>query len=99
MKKQVENKNALIRTTSLTVEVERLLSCSISFASAGIESWSLSSRAMANSFKKFAYNQLAAASISDQYPNPNKRPHSHAMIGVFCHATEVTQYYKHIHHS
>lgn len=59
MKKHVENRNALTRTTSLTVNW--LLSRSISFASAGIESWSLSFGPMANNFKKFAYNQLAAA--------------------------------------
>ena len=57
MKKHVENRNALIRTTSLTVK--RLLSLSISFSSVGIEScllsWlPLSFGPMANNFKKFA---------------------------------------------
>ena len=57
MKKHVENRNALIRTASLTVK--RLLSLSISFSSVGIESWllswlPLSFGPMANNFKKFA---------------------------------------------
>lgn len=105
MKKHVENRKALTRTTSLTVK--RLLSCSVSFASAGTESWSLSFGPMADTLKVGL--RLTSGKLNFHLAHVWTRrmrmlilnvPASHAMIKSFSWSrhlpllTMVTQYFK-----